>query len=383
MGDMKEIVFEEKIEPVDKTDAFKIIEDWDPKKKDIVIKMPNGEELVVKNKMQANVLVQNGGVITSFKSKVILENASDVQVSEYEKNTIERRNLLNKQSQVAMDSIANNFKKAMDDKYVTISKEEETRIRALAKDIRKEAKASSINCPEVAVVDAKVTGKKINSDMIVTLCIAGIIGCSLITHATKPSFNNLVKNLFYEKEFDLANNQYAVEYVVENPKKEEAPLEKQNINDIYNIGDKFVPNYDAKIYTDYEFASNPNTEEAMKNADTPYHDIDTPRIIDGIAFSMPDKTIKYAHNREEEIALEQAGGITISLGGTIPPRRKIKTGYIMPDGSIKYAHNTIEEIDLEAQGGLIDSIEYLAEEGYYNVDDVSPYIGQDIDRGRS
>ncbi len=147
-------------------------------------------------------------------------------------------------------------------------------------------------------------------------------------------------------------------------------VDSQNLNEIYNIGGKFILNDDAKIYTNYEFAGNPESLEAKMDENSPYFEADVARTITGIGYEMPDGTFKYASERETELALEQAGGEAVSVGGFIAEGKKDMIRFQMPDGTFKYAGTIDEELEILNQGGEAVPNDYIAEDGYYNINEI-------------
>lgn len=182
----------------------------------------------------------------------------------------------------------------------------------IAKSYYDEALQNSVGVEPVLVRTAKSSKKNklIRNDMI-TLSMSAVVILALSVHMIDHNiFPSLVAKVFGDKH--ITKYESELDYHVE-----EEPVQV-NVNDQYNIGGRFILDDDAKIYTNYEYAGNPESPAAKEDADTAYYVSKLgmqERQTLGIGFLMPDGSYKFAHNEEEEKALEEQGGVTVSLQG--------------------------------------------------------------------
>ncbi len=231
-----------------------------------------------------------------------------------------------------------------------------------------ESLTNSINKEPVKVSSARNTIRHIENELHAAAYICLTTAIVILAKNNIKLENNLdeVDNnnrFFQEQSLDNENIEVSQDNDLTN-------VDSQNLNEIYNIGGKFILNDDAKIYTNYEFAGNPESLDAKMDENSPYFEADVPRTITGIGYQMPDGTLQYASERDTELALEQAGGEAVSVGGFIAEDKKDMIRFQMPDGTFRYAGTIDEELEILNQGGEAVPNDYIAEDGYYNINEI-------------
>lgn len=269
------------------------------------------------------------------------------------------REKIKKMSEEGLEYIKKKTEEAINDESLDENYEEKI------KELYEEAFNESVDVEEILVREAKKEAdekaNKSSQNSLVVISLAAVVAVALSTHIANKNILPSLADILFGKEQNIKIENEVEISPVEKDQTEEI-IENSNDNDIYNIGGRFILNDDAKIYSNYEYASNPESLEAQKDADTPLNELDRPRTIASISYLMPDGTYEYAHNSEEEQNLEKAGGVAVSVGSTL----NWGTYYNLvntPDGQTLLTDDEDKRLELIEQSGV--------EEGYFNIDDIN------------